>query len=203
MGIWRRRAAGARPSVSCPSIWCAIEGGPARSQHLRRHRDDARAQRRSCSNADAVVTLPGRPGEPRRVVRGPDLAPARAARQAGFPVERQGLLDAADGAAAFIVAQGFADPGFLDLVGSASTVPELMAALRESLSLTPDLQNKRVRGQISGRRSRPSWVKGSPKTSTATANYRVGLRCARAEAHRRSAAAGEKHQRNRGEQRTG
>ncbi|MFO1104760.1 MAG: TIGR00730 family Rossman fold protein [Amaricoccus sp.] len=85
-------------------------------------------------NADAVVTLPGGPGSL------DELFEVLTWRQLGlhdkpvFLLNVKGYWTPLMALLQHIVAQGFADPGFLDLVEVYGTVPELMAALRESLS---------------------------------------------------------------------
>ena len=85
-------------------------------------------------NADAIVTLPGGPGSL------DELFEVLTWRQLGLHAKPVFLLDVAGYWAPLrallehIVAQGFAEPSFLDFLESYDTVPALVARVRAALS---------------------------------------------------------------------
>ena len=68
-------------------------------------------------NADAIVTLPGGPGSLDELLRGADLAPARPARASRcYLLNVDGYWDPLLALLDHVVARGFADPSFVQLI---------------------------------------------------------------------------------------
>ena len=139
--------------------------------HLRRHRDDARAQEGHVHECRRHRGAAGRRRIARRVLRGADMAPARAARQADRAAGCRGLLAAAARRCSTTSStQGFADAVAARFrAASVDPAAAVLDALRRALSSDATPRNRAPAPPRSARRRcRAPVPKGSPKTSVAT-----------------------------------